>query len=265
MANDGSLVANKPRSGLNSGLDVLEALSRHRHLTLTEISREIAMTKSGVHALLAILLERSFVERTEEGAYRLGVRAWQVGCQTMPLELGRLAHPIMARLTAEIDEGSVLGALAGFGVVYLNRVESEQPVRVHADVGMRIPAHCTSTGLALLAAQPADRIEALLPAELRPMTPHTITDRGALLAELDRIRARGYAINRGGWRIDVGGIAVSILDGRDQALAALCVAAPLYRMNKAWFARVVPATIAASGALSAAFGRGLALGHEAQT
>jgi DNA-binding IclR family transcriptional regulator len=164
------------------------------------------------------------------------------------------AAPVMERLVGVVEEGCILGTLTGFEVAYLHLVESKLPVRVNADVGARIPANCTSTGLALLSSLTDDQIRTVLPRKLEPLTPATIVDPDELLREVARTRARGYAVNRGGWRIDVGGIAVVVRGRSGIAAAGLCVAAPLYRMNRAWFDKVVPAARSAAQAITNALG-----------
>jgi DNA-binding IclR family transcriptional regulator len=93
----------------------------------------------------------------------------------------------------------------------------------------------------LLAALGDDEVIARLPAKLEKKAPGTIDDRDALLKELRRIRMRGYAIYRGGWRSDVTGVAVPIHDPEGKAVAGVCVPAPSYRVTRAWLDRIVPA------------------------
>jgi DNA-binding IclR family transcriptional regulator len=257
MMNDRSSIANdEERSALSRGLDVLEALAgRADGLPLGEIARKLAMSKSGTHGVLATLARRRFVERMAGGVYRLGPQAWLIANGMPGAQLSRLAQPAMERLVAETGEAAILGVLTGFDVVYTAGVAGPQPVRVHAEVGDRIPANCTSTGLCLLAFRQPGYVDSHLPARLGAATTSTICDPDALRRELRRIHARGYAINRGGWRADVGGIAAPVLGGDGTALAGLCVAVPLYRMTKAWLARVVPATRAAADDIAAQFNR----------
>jgi DNA-binding IclR family transcriptional regulator len=248
-----SVVANKTRSALSSGLDVCELLAASRsELTLSAMSTKLGMSKSNVHSLLATLVARGYVVRAASGGYSLGIKVWELGQSTSGVSIAQLAAPRMARLSAEIAEGVILGQLDGGEVVYLHLVEGPQAVRVHASAGDRIPAHCTSTGLALLSTLSVDDVFARLPAPLAAITPATITTPKDLVEEIGKVRLRGYAVNRGGWRIDVGGVSVPICQTNGAALAALCVAAPLYRMNKAWLARVLPRLTAASGDISAA-------------
>jgi DNA-binding IclR family transcriptional regulator len=240
-------------SGLSRGLQILELLAREgRALPLGEIAQRLAVSKPGAHSLLKTLVHHGFVARDDGGIYRLGAKAWEIGAAAQGAALVRVAAPIMEDLVARVNEGAILGVLAGFEGVYLHLVECDQAVRVHARVDQRIPAHCTSTGLALLAFQAEGYLDAVLPRALPAVTPHTITDPAELRRELKRTRARGYAINMGGWRADVGGIAVPLLGADGVAVAGLCVAAPRYRMSKDWFRRVVPATTRAARAIIAA-------------
>ena len=144
----------------------------------------------------------------------------------------------MNELVRSVSEGAILGVLDGFDVVYTKLVEGPQAVRVHAQLGDRIPAHCTSTGLALLAGLSDDDVKAIMPARLEKVTPETIGNSALLLGEIQKVRERGVAVNRGGWREDVAGIALGVHDRRGAVVAALCVAAPRHRVNRAWVERV---------------------------
>lgn len=256
MPNTRPSLPNRARSGLNRGLDVLELLAKERDIaTLTEMARHLRMSKSGTHNLVSTLSERGYVDRTPHGSYRLGLRAWEISRGVAQIDIGRIAKPYMRGLVEKIDEGAILGILDGFDVIYIQLVQSPQPVRVHAEIGDRIPAHCTSTGLALLAYFTPDQVKSLLPPGLPANSPDTITEPALLLRELQRVRLRGYAVNRGGWRIDVGGVAAAVLDRQGRPIAGLCVAAPRYRMTKAWIARVVPAILDTAQTIAEAIGQ----------
>lgn len=227
-------------SSLTRGLAILDLLvADQRPWRLNEIAQILDLSKSGLHGLLATLVECGYVERLTGGFYQLGFKAWQVGNAFPTADLVHIAGPIMEALVAKIGEGAILGVLNGSDVSYAHLVESTQVVRVHAKVGDKIPAHCTSTGLALLAFQEEHLLERIIPQVLEPSSDKTITDREELLAELQRTRARGYSINRGGWNADVGGIAAPIMGARG-AVAALCIALPLFRMTPDWIKQIVP-------------------------
>ncbi len=241
---------NKRRSGLNSGLDVLECVAvQGRSLTLTEIANAVGLSKSSVHQLLATLERRGFVKRLLDQSYGVGIKAWEIGCVASPIDLARAAAPHMTQLVREVRDGVSLGVLDGVEMVCVHLVESARAVRVHSNIGDRTPAHCVSSGLAILSAMDDEAVVRLLPAALQRATDETIVDRAALLKELGRVRARGYAISRGAWRLDVAGVSIPLRGPDNRVAAALCIAAPRFHVNKEWTARIVPALKAAAASI----------------
>ncbi len=242
MKNTGSFLQNKSRSSLNSGLDVLECLVLHRRpMTLTAIATSLGISKSNVHQLLATLSRRRLVERLPDQTYRIGIKAWEIGSRATQVDLALIGAPHLAALVKEVHEGADIGMLDGAQTVCVALVECPQPVRVHARLGDRNFAHSTSTGLALLAELSEEEVVARLPAKLEKVAPDTFGDRETLLKELPRIRARGYALYRGGWRSDVTGIAMPIRGPEGYAIAGVCVPAPSYRVTRGWLDVIVPA------------------------
>lgn len=245
----------RQRSGLNSGLDVLECLAAHSEpLSMTEIATAIGMAKSSVSQLLATLQERALVRRLPDQRYVIGIRAWEIGCRAGPVGFGRLALPHMAQLSRDISEGVALGVLEFDHTVCIQLVDSPNVLRVHACIGDHTPAHCVSTGLAMLATLPDAEVEQIFPEELERLTPLTIGTRRDLVEELARVRERGYAIVRGGWRADVGGVAVALCGHDGTAVAALNVALPLTRMTDAWMERSLPLIHGTARAIEREFG-----------
>ncbi len=239
----------KTRSGINSGIDVLECVAASpRSMGLLEISQAVGMAKSSVHQLLDSLAERGYVQRHPDRKYSIGIRAWEVGCKATFVEIGRVCEPYMAELVRTVQEGVSLGLLDGTQMVCIQISESQQAVRVHNPVGERNPAHCLSAGLSLLAMMPDENVMSLMPKRLAKVTSKTIIAREELLTELRRVRTRGYSVCRGTWRMDVAGVAVAIrgIDGR--GLAAISVALPLERLTAAHLQKI------SAGLLNAAAG-----------
>lgn len=250
MPTKSSVLPNRQRSGINSGLDVLECLAAHdRPIGLTEISAALGMAKSSVHALLIALVGRGYVQRLDDQRYSVGVKAWEVGCKAAFVEIGRVAEPYMAELVRSVSEGVALAWLDGTHTVCIQIAESPQVVRVHRFVGERNSAHCVSNGLVLLATLTDDEIVALLPKRLEKVTPKTIATRDELLLELHRIRRRGYAVCRGAWRLDVGGVAVAIRGPDGRAVAGVSIALPLERLTAAHLQRVSAALLATAAGI----------------
>ena len=208
---------------------------------LTEIAAAIGMSKSSVHQLLATLQQRGFVRRIADQGYSIGIKAWEVGSVAAPMGLARIAEPHMMQLVQEISDGVSLGVLDGCEMVCIQLVESPRAVRVHNNIGDRTPAHCVSSGRAYFSATSDDVVSRLLPESLPKFTETTLGSRDELLAELKRIRGRGYAFCRGAWREEVGGASVPVIGSDGRVVAALCVAAPAFCTTRDWVARVVPA------------------------
>ena len=223
------------RSGLNSGLDVMQLLSRRHNLTLTEIASTLGKSKSGMHAILNTLRERNFIERISSGEYRLGPRAWELGRASFSFEVDELARPALALLEQNTNEGVIHGVLDGFDVLYLSVLSGNQKVRLNVEVAERIPANLTSTGVCLLAALPDEKIRSLIPEVLQVSTPHSIATNDALWQAIAETREKGYTSMKRGWHIDVGGIAKCVTDGKGSPVSAVCVSAPLYRVDAEWF------------------------------
>lgn len=160
-------------------------------------------------------------------------RLWELGALVVDrLDVARIAAPVMQRLVADVDETAHLSVLdaAACEVVSIHNVESTQPVRAYSRIGQRTPAHCVATGKALLSVQPLQVVMAL-PEELPKFTRHTLHNRADLLNALELARQKGYSINVGEWREQVGGVAAVIYDHTAKPLAALGLTVPVERLR----------------------------------
>jgi IclR family KDG regulon transcriptional repressor len=233
-------------AALAHGLDVIEFLSKERRpVSLGAVAAAVGMSKGGTHRILATLCARGYV------THGLGYKLWETGWAVPGAKLVPSATPIMQRVAETIGDGAILGALDTNGdVVYLHVIESRQAVRVYVEVGSRLPAHVTATGLACLAHLPVERLRHVLPPKLKAWTSETITSRDALMRELERVRVRGYARTLGTFRSDVGGIAAPIFAGDGSVIAALCVSSPRYRIDAAWNRKVPKVVMQAAREIS---------------
>lgn len=240
---------------LLKGLSVLELLSRSSQpVGITQIARELRIAKSNVHRLMQALVETRYVLRDDaSGAYGPSVKLWELGSAVLAnLDLRRHAQHQMEALVARTGESAHLSVLDGREVVYVHKVESEQPVRAYSQIGGRAPAACVATGKVLLANSPAS-VLAGIAAALEAHTDRTITDGEAFLREMKKVRMQGYAINRGEWRDGVWGIAAPIVDTRGTVIAAIGISGPAARFRKpvlpAWTEDVIAAAREVADAL----------------
>ncbi|MBU2285218.1 MAG: IclR family transcriptional regulator [Gammaproteobacteria bacterium] len=241
---------------LLKGLSVLELLSRSpRPLSLTQIGKELGMGKSNVHRLMQALVETRFVLREEEsGTYTPSIKLWELGSAVLgKLDLRRHAERQMERLMEHTGESVHLSVLDGLEVVYVHKVDSERPVRAYTQIGGRVPAYCVATGKAQLAFAREHVLQSAGGA-LQQHTAHTITNRDEFLKEMQKVRQRGYAINRAEWREDVWGIAAPVMDTRGFVIAAVGISGPASRFRKSVLAAWADAVIATATDVSDALG-----------
>ena len=166
--------------------------------SLTELQQQLGYPKSSLHVLLRTLTGLGWLETDPTGTlYRIGMRALLVGTSYIDTdEVVRQSREVLDWVAEETTETVHLARLDGFDVVYLATRASTHYLRPFSRVGRRLPAYATSLGKALLATRTDDEVRRLLPDQLEMLTPQTITDKDALLADLARTRERGYAIDR---------------------------------------------------------------------
>lgn len=188
---------------------------------VTEIARRLGMHKSTASRLLATLELRDLVEQNEEtGKYRLGLAMILLGSHAEKmLDLRTFALPELERLARSIRATTALGTMGQDGVVTV--AWSAGPGMAHLKTVRSLPLHATAPGKVLLAGQPERVVVQLAKAGFTPYTPHTIVRLDALLAELARVRNRGFATAFGENEAGVNAVAVPVFDHRSAVVAAL--------------------------------------------
>ncbi len=218
---------------LVKGLALLDALARApRPLGVTELAHALSMGKSNVHRLLQALVELGYARRDEAtGTYAAAIRVWEMGQAMLSnLNLKSLAGAQMQALSVATRETVHLSVLDGDEVVYVDKIDSPEPVRAYSTVGGRAPAHAVATGKAMLAFQDGARLDALS-RRLARFSPRTVTDPDDFLREMARVRAQGYAVNRGEWRESVGGVGAPLREPGGRVIAAIGVSGPIERLK----------------------------------
>ena len=198
---------------------------------VSKVAERVALPKSTVSRLLATLLELDAVEQlTPGGDYRLGPLVQQIGGSAAPGRmLQHLAHPFLVELTANSGEATGLSVLDGTDVLYLEQVDSDNPVQVHDWSGERVPAHVVSSGLVLLALSPAGVIDSYLERPLAGFTDRSLTDPDAVRARLNEVGDDGVAWVHEEFEIGINSVAAAVRTADGTAVAAIHVHGPSYR------------------------------------
>lgn len=225
-------------------------------LGVSELARRLGLGKSSTHRLLHTLaVERLLEQDPQTGMYRLSVTMHELGVQVrQAVDLHTAANPVVEQLRNLTKETVQVAVLDGRHVVYVERRESPQTVRLFGRIGHRNHAHCTSTGKVLLAGLPREDLDALLIGWRLPRrTAHTIATHAALVADLDVVRQRGWAENVNESEIGVASVAAPIRDAQG-VVAALSVAGPIQRLEDAALHRHVRPVVEAAAAISRRLG-----------
>jgi DNA-binding IclR family transcriptional regulator len=218
---------------IGRALDVLDLFEdEHCFLNLTEISFRMGLPESSLFRILLTLKDRAYLHQDESGCYSLAPRVLLGKTRERADHLAALAQPALHHLASLFNETATLAYLFETRIQVLESIDTLHEVRVINQPGRVLPPHCSSLGKAITAFQErpvADEILAVYGLVRR--TPHSLTDRQALLADFERIRERGYAVDRE--EASIGGIclAAPIRKPDMRVLSAISVSSAAARMN----------------------------------
>ncbi len=222
--------AESPVASVDRALRILALIGGASHgLSLDELAARLDIPKSSLHRILAALKFRQFVAQPETGgAYFLGSELLATAFRFHDmLDIRALIHPLLLRLTADLDETTHMAVLDGAEIVYQDKLEAAHTIKLSSVIGGRNPAHATGVGKALLAwTYPTDEAIRAWAAQWEPLprpTKRTVRSAAQLAAELAGVRDRGYALDIEENEVGVRCAAVPIFLGRAVPAAAVSV------------------------------------------
>ena len=231
---------------------ILETLAASpTKLTLAELQERMGYPRSSLHALVRTLRELKWIEADASGsAFGVGPHALLSGTAYLDRDPALpYAFEALEDLRSEIGHTTHYARRDGAYVLYLASRERRESVRLFSRVGRRLPAHLTALGQALLAALTPDEVAAVLPDTLIALTPNTITAHPTLQAELDAVRARGWAFEREQGTPGVACVAAAV-DYRIPATDAISCSMPVEVATDKELHRVAAAVLARTQALA---------------
>lgn len=211
---------------VSRALAILELFDEHRpYLSTTDIAELTGLNRATAYRFCQTLLGLGYLEEVAPRRFRPGLKAVSLARAALSSrELPDLALPYLRDLREVTGETVNMALLDGTEVVYVSRLLSHHLLALRLFVGSRLPVHASSLGRAMLAFLPEEQTEALLTGvTFTAFTRHTIVDRRRLLAELRRIRQRGYAINDQELVVGIRGIAAPIFGVGGRPIAAINV------------------------------------------
>jgi IclR family acetate operon transcriptional repressor len=247
---------------LNRALSILDALAEHDDgLSLTALAKTVALPPSSAHRLLTTLQRKRFV-RFEPGtmAWRIGVQAFVVGnAFARSRDVVALATPFMRQLMEKTGETVNLYVPNGGQAICIAQVQSRQMIRAISRPGGSIALHRSAAGKAMLSQMTAAEVgEIVAKHGLGQGTKNSVETPSKLRAELNKTRARGFALDDEEFAVGLRCIAAAILDERGAAQGALSIAGPVARLTDERLASLGEVVAAAGKAVTREFGGGQA-------
>lgn len=220
---------------LQRGLAMIELLAAAgAPMQLAEVARRLGLHRSTAYHLLQTLVALGWLRQEEETrGYALSARPQQLtGRKWSVNQIADLAQPLLERLTRETGEGSSVAAWVDGIVTIAAKRETDGPVRVVQDVGVRRPMYCTAVGKAIAGWLPRTEVLAALARQpMAALTPKTIITPAAFESELRRIRNAGYAIDDEEQFEGLRCIAMPVFCHTGEVAGSMCVVGPKHRLT----------------------------------
>lgn len=225
-------------------LVVEEVAKRGVAVRPSDLVDALGLPKPTMHRLLQTAEQEGFLQRDLDGrSYGPGPRLRALAVSTMSsehLRTGRLT--ILRGVAEQIGETCNLATADREGMTYLDRVETEWPLRIQLPIGTQVPFHCTASGKMYLSTLRPHILKTVLTTRpLEKRTESTLTDFDKIKAELEATRERGYATDDEEFMTGMTALAVPILDGRGKLLATLSAHAPMQRRSLSALKTYLPA------------------------
>lgn len=222
-------------------LQILLGLKELDGAGVTELADHLGLAKSTVHNHLATLHGSNFL--TKEGTeYHLGLRFLDLGeaARLHRTESERIKRKVASLAEQTEERAQFIVEEHGYGV-YLYRSRGEKAVSTDSRIGRHISMHASSAGKAILAHLPDERVVQITDeVGLPPVTEHTITDPDELIADLERVRERGYATNKEESTVGLHAVGAPILRPDGSVVGALSISGPTHRLKGELFERELP-------------------------
>lgn len=222
-------MANAPAAG--HAVSLLQLLARHAEpMPAAAIARELGLPRSSTYHLLSVLSDAGFVTHLQDDhRWGLGVAVFELGsAYVRQAPLQRIARPVLSRLVESTTHNAHLAVLHGRDVFYVIEERAPRRPSLVTDVGVRLPAALTASGLAMLAALPTQQVRALYPdrASFVQRNDRGPTSLTALNSELAQVRRRGYAVETDSVSAGFASVAMAALDYNGSPAAGIAVTYP---------------------------------------
>jgi IclR family transcriptional regulator, KDG regulon repressor len=236
-------------------LELLQLFTTHERLTLQEMVQLTKLPKTSVFRMAQSLVASGFLKKDGE-TYELGLSLLQLGCLVVErLDVRKVALPIMRQLKEETNEAVNLVIKDGDEAIYVEKVETSEPVRVYTRVGRRAPLYAGACPRVLLTFMPIEEQKRYLDrTELTPIGSKTIVDREKLKTVINEAKKKGYTVSHSELADYSSAVAVPIFNHEGKVIAGLSLVGPENRFQPSYIEQLVPKLKHAAGQISKALG-----------
>jgi DNA-binding IclR family transcriptional regulator len=207
---------------------------RDEPMSLTAIAGELNISKSTLHGILSTLISIGYISKdANSNSYRLGLHLFEIGnAISRKLDERRISVPYMQALVEKTGETVHLAVLEDGEVLYLNKQESNNSIRIITESGLKLPVHCSGLGKALLSDMTDGEITDLLDKKgMAKYTETTITSPRNFLKEMADVRVKGYASDKQEFMIGLKCVAAPIRNINGKITCAISISGPVSRMS----------------------------------
>lgn len=220
-------------TALQRGLRLLHLFSESpRGLTAKQVAGLSRLPVSTVHRFLANLVTSGFLSCDGDGSYHLGIACFAIGQAAVgQLDIRRLSLPYLKELNQQTRETIHLTVRHGLAAVYVEKLDSPEPLRIHSRIGAAVPLYCSAVGKVMLAYTPEEERERILPElTIKRLTQNTVGNLQELRAELYRVHKNGYACDLEENEMHIRCLAAPIWDHTGSVQSSVSITAPTVRM-----------------------------------
>lgn len=213
---------------------IIELLENSSELRLKDIADSLSIDKSTIHRFLKTLLKYNFVKiNPSNKKYSLGLKFLNIATKIIDsIDIRNIAHPYLIELEEISNETIHLTTFDGKRVVYIDKIESIEPIRMYSRIGNIAPINCTAAGKVILAFQTKEVINSIIEdIDFIPLTKNTITDGEKLVQELEDVRKKGFAVDNFEHEKDICCIAAPVRDYGRKVRYAVSISAIRSRMD----------------------------------
>jgi DNA-binding IclR family transcriptional regulator len=221
---------------LANGLTVLSSFDyTHQEMSVQEISRLTGINRVSVHRAVHTLAQEGFLQKRDNSAkYSLTSKIFIIGnSYASSLSVMAKARPYLERIARNYGVTTHLVIENQLDAIFIDKADPPDTVWLYSSVGRRVPLYCTAAGKVLLSKYDNERIAGSYSGVgLKKITVNTVDSIGRLLAEIDRVRAEGHAINNEELEIGQKCVAAPIYDHESSLVAAISASMNLYKLEQ---------------------------------